>query len=110
MTAYKPHVESVQSTGELLVSGGHYATDTIQGCLVGIGEMWNELNRELLHKGDLYILCIYISIDLYSIYVHICTYMHIYLFYKPLQRKMLMYTYVSFLCINVWYMYIIFVC
>ena len=51
VAAYRPHVESVREAGQSLVEAGHYASETIQVCLMDIGELWNELDSKMKYKG-----------------------------------------------------------
>ena len=51
VAAYRPHVDSVRGAGQTLVEAGHYASETIQACLMDIGELWNELESKMKYKG-----------------------------------------------------------
>ena len=51
VAAYRPHVDSVRGAGQTLVEVGHYASETIQACLMDIGELWNELESKMKYKG-----------------------------------------------------------
>nr|WAW84869.1 spectrin alpha chain [Halisarca dujardinii] len=52
VAAYQPHLLSVQTSGQRLVDGGHYAADVVQTSLLEIGELWNELTSKMAYKGQ----------------------------------------------------------
>ena len=62
VAAYQPHMESIQTAGQGLVDGGHYAADVVQNCLLEIGELWNELTSKMAFKGEVYALSSYIRL------------------------------------------------